>query len=841
MKAKGSKGAKGPKGSKSAKTPRKSATAIVPAPAKVVSRGRARKTAVVTKGKTVPDEAPAVMGSGASLVIVESPAKAKTIGKYLGRAYRVKATVGHVRDLPQKKLGIDIDSGFVPEYVTIVGKEKTLADLKTAAKDAREIFLATDPDREGEAIAWHVADQIKRRGGAPIRRVLFHEITKDAVQRAIESAGAIDEKKVEAQQARRVLDRLVGYKASPLLWKTVKTGLSAGRVQTVALRLIVEREREIRAFTAVEYWSIEAQLEKGGQQFTARLHHLDGKKPEIPNEQTAKDIVDAVTAIAKRELKQSAVRSPQSAVGLFPVSDVKRRERRKNPAAPFTTSTLQQEAAKKLGFGSKRTMRVAQDLYEGIELGDETVGLITYMRTDSTRVSPTSAGQARDHLRVLFGKEFLADSPRLYGNAKQANTQDAHEAVRPTDPTRHPEHIRRYLDADQFKLYQLIWQRFMASQMAPAVFDTTTVEYDLQSTESAVGSARSFHFRSTGSVIKFQGYLALYREAHEEGEGRALEDEQPLPVIEKGERIPVREIVPNQHFTEPPPRYSEASLVKELERLGIGRPSTYASIISTLTEKQYARLEQRRFFPSELGEKVERVMVKQFPDIFNVKFTSEMEEELDKVEEGRLGWQRVLEEFWTPFESALKTADPQKMIADAHDLGDLANERCPEDGGRLIARSGRFGPFIACENYPECKHTRRLATDKKPDEPTNEICRECGAPMLIKHGRYGRFMACSRYPECKHTRPIPLGVKCPKDGGDLTERRSRRGKIFFGCANYPNCDFVSWNRPVAERCPECGFEGAEAKSTKARGEFRKCLKCGNEWDVVAREEEAVAV
>ncbi|MGQ0714188.1 MAG: type I DNA topoisomerase [Gemmatimonadaceae bacterium] len=820
---------------------------MTPAP-KVARRPARKATAKTAVSKVATVEAPATMGTGASLVIVESPAKAKTIGKYLGRAYRVKATVGHVRDLPQKKLGIDIESGFVPEYVTIAGKEKTLADLKTAAKDARAIFLATDPDREGEAIAWHVAEQIRRRGGAPIRRVLFHEITKDAVQRAIESAGAIDEKKVEAQQARRVLDRLVGYKASPLLWKTVKTGLSAGRVQTVALRLLVEREREIRAFTAVEYWSIEAQLEKEGQQFTARLHHVDGKKPEIPNEETAKGIVDAVRSIAKRELTQSAgapgaARNPQSAVGLFPVSDVKRRERRKNPAPPFTTSTVQQEAAKKLGFGSKRTMRVAQDLYEGIELGDETVGLITYMRTDSTRVAQSAALQARDHLRVLFGAEFLADSPRFYGNAKQANTQDAHEAVRPTDPTRHPEHIRRYLDADQFKLYQLIWQRFMASQMAPAVFDTTTVEYNLEGkgTPSAIGNPQSFHFRSTGSVIKFSGYLALYREAHEEGDSRALEDEQPLPVLEKGEQVPVREIVPSQHFTEPPPRFSEASLVKELERLGIGRPSTYAQIISTLTDKQYARLEQRRFFPTELGEKVERVMVKQFPDIFNVKFTSEMEQELDKVEDGSLGWQRVLDEFWQPFSSALKTADPQKMIADAHDLGDLANERCPEDGGRLTARSGRFGPFIACENYPECRYTRRLATDKKPDEQTDEVCRECGAPMLIKHGRYGRFMACSRYPECKHTRPVPLGVKCPKDGGDLTERRSRRGKIFFGCANYPACDFVSWNRPVAERCPECGFEGAEAKSTKARGQFRKCLKCGNEWDVEAREEEAVAV
>src|SRR5687767_4047045 len=577
-KTKAPKGAKA-KASKVAKTARKATKAIVPAPTKVVPRRSARKTSAVAKPPAV-DDTPSVMGSGASLVIVESPAKAKTIGKYLGRAYRVKATVGHVRDLPQKKLGIDIASGFLPEYVTIVGKEKTLADLKTAAKDAREIFLATDPDREGEAIAWHVAGQIRRRGGAPIRRVLFHEITKDAIQRAIASAGAIDEKKVEAQQARRVLDRLVGYKASPLLWKTVKTGLSAGRVQTVALRLIVEREREIRAFKAVEYWSIEAQLEKEGQQFTARLHHLDGKKPEIPNEQTAKGIVDAVTAIAKRELGKVPARSSQLAVGVFPVSDVKRRERRKNPAAPFTTSTLQQEAAKKLGFGSKRTMRLAQDLYEGVDIGAEGAqGLITYMRTDSTRVSETAADQARDYLRTLFGKEFLADGRQLYMGAKARNTQDAHEAVRPTDPTRRPDTLKPYLSPDQLKLYDLIWKRFMASQMAPAVFDTTTVDFDLG----------AYMFRSTGSIIKFQGFLALYKEAREEGDSKPLEDEQALPVLEAGERVPVREITPAQHFTEPPPRYSEASLVKELERKGIGRPSTYASIISTLVDRQIGR------------------------------------------------------------------------------------------------------------------------------------------------------------------------------------------------------------------------------------------------------------
>src|SRR5688500_894102 len=458
---------------------------------------KSRKSKIV-----VDDDAPFEPGS-TTLVVVESPAKAKTIGKYLGRGYRVRATIGHLRDLPEKKIGIDIENGFEPEYVTIPGKEKTLADLKSAARESREILLATDPDREGEAIAWHVASQVRRKNGAPIKRVLFHEITKDAVQGAIARAGDIDENKVNAQQARRVLDRLVGYKASPVLWKTVKKGISAGRVQTVALRLIVERERDIKAFNAVEYWSVEAQLRKGEQDFTAKLHHVDGNKPHIPDEATAKKILGDL-----EKWKQ------------FPVSDVKRRERRKNPSAPFTTSTLQQEAAKKLGFGSKRTMRVAQDLYEGIELGEETVGLITYMRTDSTRVAPSAALQERDHLRVLFGAEFLADSPRFYGNAKQANTQDAHEAVRPTDPTRHPEHIRRYLDADQFKLYQLIWQRFMASQMAPAVFDTTTVEYHLEDgTRAAIRNPQSFHFRSTGSVIKFQGYLALYREAHEEGEG----------------------------------------------------------------------------------------------------------------------------------------------------------------------------------------------------------------------------------------------------------------------------------------------------------------------------------
>ena len=822
---------------------RKKSSAGKRAGRKTAKKSAARSGSAVKRsrnGATAVAEDDADDGASAgstSLVIVESPAKARTIGKYLGRGYRVRATVGHIRDLPTKKLGIDVDNGFEPEYVTIPGKEKTLADLKDAARTSREIFLATDPDREGEAIAWHVAEQIKRRNGAPIRRVLFHEITKDAIRRAIADAGAIDSKKVEAQQARRVLDRLVGYKASPLLWKTVKKGLSAGRVQTVALRLIVEREREIRAFKPVEYWSIAAELEKDRQKFTAKLHSVDGKKTEIPNEQTATRIVDDVREIARRNLTQHEARSTKQSLGVFPVTEVKRRERRKNPSAPFTTSTLQQEAAKKLGFGSKRTMRVAQSLYEGVEVGEEGgVGLITYMRTDSTRIAESAADQARDYLRGLFGTEFLAKGPQLYADGKKAkNTQDAHEAIRPTDPSRRPDHIKKYLNADQFRLYQLIWQRFMASQMAPAVFDTTTVDFDLATADGK----RRYLFRATGSVIKFQGFLALYKEAREEGEGRALEDEQALPVVEKGENVPVRQLLPAQHFTEPPPRFSEASLVKELERLGIGRPSTYAQIISVLVDRHYVQLEQRRFTPTKLGETVEKVMVKQFPEIFNVGFTSTMETELDKIEEGELPWQRVLGDFYTPFEASLERVDLETLVGEAFDLSELEKERCPQCGGRLVGKAGFFGPYVACENHPKtCKFTRKLGVDRKPAIPTDEKCHECGAMMVIRHSRSGQFLGCSTFPKCRGTRPMPTGVKCPKDGGDIAERRSKkRGKKFYGCSNYPKCDFVVWDKPVPETCPECGYVGAEAKSNKTRGQYRKCISCGNEWEVESPPEE----
>jgi len=785
------------------KTATRSATA-----AKLASRKPAARKPAVRKSAAVDviDAEAEAHAAGKALVIVESPAKAKTIGRYLGSGYAVKATVGHVRDLPERTLGIDVEHGFEPEYVTIPGKEKTLAELKSAARNARSVFIATDPDREGEAIAWHVKGQVARKNGPPIRRVLFHEITKEAVIRAIDAAGDIDQKKVDAQQARRVLDRLVGYKASPLLWKTVKKGLSAGRVQTVALRMLVEREREIRAFLPMEYWTIAATLVHDGQAFTAKLHHVDGKKPEIHDEAAAQAIV--------RDLAGRAS---------FDVTDIKRRERRKNPAAPFTTSTLQQEAAKKLGFGSKRTMRLAQNLYEGIELGkaEGAVGMITYMRTDSSRVAESAALAAREFLREHYSDAFLAATPQVYGAAE--NAQDAHEGIRPTDPSRTPETVAKHVTPDQLKLYTLIWQRFMASQMAPAVFDTTTVDFDLG----------RYLFRATGSVIKFKGFLSLYKESREAGEGKALEDEQALPAIEPGEHAPVREITPSQHFTEPPPRYSEASLVKELERLGIGRPSTYASIISTLTDRHYAELEQRRFFPTSLGESVEKVMVRQFPAVFNVGFTSEMENELDKVEEGNLEWHRVLAEFYGPFERALNDVNVEALIREAHDLGALDQERCPQCGGKLLPKGGFFGPFVACEHHPKtCKYTRPLKGERVPPVMTEYPCPLCTKPMVIRRGRSGEFLGCSTFPKCRGTRSMPTGVKCPKDGGDIAARRSKkRGKAFYGCENYPSCDFVCWDKPVLEKCPECGFEGAEAKSNKTRGHYRKCLKCTNEWGV----------
>lgn len=768
---------------------------------------RGRRAAAPAVEAEPPESGTEIAGNGgASLVIVESPTKAKTIGKYLGRGFTVKATVGHIRDLPPRKLGVDVENGFTPEYVTIKEKAKTLAEIKKAAKGAERVLIATDPDREGEAIAWHVASQLGN--GGKVRRVLFHEITKDAVSHAIANPLEIDQKKVDAQQARRILDRLVGYKASPLLWKSIKSGLSAGRVQTVALRLICEREDEIRRFLPQEYWTIEADLEKDGQAFQARLHKLDGHKPEIKDEASARAIVTEAERLS------------------FVVSEVTRKERRRNPPAPFITSTLQQEAAKQLGFSAKRTMRAAQQLYEGIEVGAEgPVGLITYMRTDSVRVADSAIVQAREFIATQYDKRYLPDTPNVHAGKKgPSRVQDAHEAIRPTEVVRRPEGLKRHLESDQFKLYQLIWRRFVASQMTPELYELTTVDFDLG----------RYLFRSTGSVVLFDGYRVLFREGHEPEEAKSGDDFGPIPVMAKGDRPTLHQVIPSQHFTEPPPRFSQASLVKALEEKGIGRPSTYATIIGTLQSRWYATTKERRFSPTPLGEKVWKVMRICFPEVFEVGFTAQMESELDKVEEGELPWQSVLGDFWGPFNLALGNVDIPAILHDVHDLSKLPEERCPTCGSPLEVRSGRFGPFIACARYPECRFTKPIGRDKIPDKPSDEICKECSAPMVIKTGRFGEFLACTKFPKCKHTRPVPLGIVCPKCGeGDIAERRTRKGRNFFGCTRYPDCDFSVWNRPFAVPCPSCGYVGMEEKQSKTMGASRKCLKCGHEVMVEA--------
>jgi DNA topoisomerase I len=790
---------------RSVKTAKPKAKAAAPKATAEALKARPRKGKPEARGKR----------QGSALVIVESPTKAKTIGKYLGSGYDVRATVGHVRDLPTRELGVDVDKGFEPKYVTIKGKTKTLSELKKASKTASTIYLATDPDREGEAIAWHVAEHLQ--AAVPTHRILFHEITREAIQEALRAPGEIDDRKVNAQQARRILDRLVGYKASPILWRAIKTGLSAGRVQTVALRLIVEREREIRAFKPQEYWSIEALCAKDNQTFEAALAKIGGHKPQLHSAAEAQAVVDAV-----RQLP-------------FIVSKVEKRHRRKNPAAPFTTSTLQQEAAKKLGFSSRRTMRAAQDLYEGKDVGEDgPAGLITYMRTDSPEVSQTAIAAVRGFIAKSYAKPYLPESPNVYSPKKNARVQGAHEAIRPTDVNRRPEQVQAYLEPDQFRLYQLIWQRFVASQMTPAVYDMTIVDFELG----------QYLFRATGSVLVFDGYHTLYMEGREKEEGKTMDDLPPIPPLAVGGRVEVREITPSQHFTEPPPRFSEASLVKELERLGIGRPSTYSAIISTLSAREYVRVEQRRFFPTELGELVEKIMIGRFPDIFNVEFTSEMEDELDRIEEGELGWQRVLKDFYGPFTKALDAVDLNALVADAHGLSpeDLAKERCPKCGSNIELKTGRFGPYLACVKYKDtCDYVKSLRKGKAPDRPTDQKCQLCGSPMVIKTGRFGEFLACTTYPKCKGTRAVPLGMKCPKClEGDLAERRTKRGKSFWGCVRYPACDFSTWNRPVPDACPQCGWVGMEKKVSKADGETRTCLKCGHKLVLAEPEEVALA-
>ncbi|NNF37608.1 MAG: type I DNA topoisomerase [Gemmatimonadetes bacterium] len=668
------------------------------------------------------------------LVIVESPAKARTIGRYLGDGYEVAASVGHVMDLPRKELGVDVERGFEPTYEIIRGKGKVITGLKQKARKARRIILATDPDREGEAIAGHVAEQLGyRRDPDRFQRVQFREVTKSAVKAALERPGALDIPKIEAQQARRILDRLVGYRVSPFLWKPIRPGLSAGRVQTVALRLICEREDEVRAFEATEYWSITAHLRARDQAFEAKLHKIDGRSFQLGNADQAGEAVADIEGVP------------------FDVTDVKRRERRKNPAAPFTTSTLQQEAAKRLRFSARRTMSTAQRLYEGVEVGGRgAVGLITYMRTDSTRVSATAVAAARAFVEDSFGRDYLPASPRMWGGKKQKGAQEAHEAIRPTDVAITPAEAARALKSDAARLYELIWLRFVASQMAPAVYDTTTVDFAL------VGaSGREYRYRATGSVVKFAGFTRLYLEATEEGDHRRLDDLDPLPPLARGDGTELERIDPRQHFTQPPPRFSEASLVKQLEALGIGRPSTYAAIISTLVDRDYVVLEKRRFTPTDLGEVVAKLLVKVFPDIFDVAFTSRMEGELDRVEGGETGWRELLGDFYPRLERRLESGDAVSEEV-LKEIFEAEGEVCETCGAPMVVKFNKRGSFLGCSNYPECSHTRSL--EGAIDEVVGQDPAD-GRDVRVKVGPYGPYVERAAAPGEKK----PHRVSLPKD------------------------------------------------------------------------------
>jgi DNA topoisomerase-1 len=717
-----------------------------------------------------------------SLIIVESPAKAKTIKKYLGAEFAVKASVGHVKDLPERRLGIDIANNFTPEYVTIKGKNKILQELRTEAKRAERVFLAPDPDREGEAIAWHIASELHHTPPDHIYRILLHEITPNGIHEALRQPGRIDECKVSAQQARRLLDRLVGYKISPLLWKKVQRGLSAGRVQSVALRIICEREATITAFEPQEYWTIDADMAVAEPPpFRARLHTIKGKKARVGTATEAQQIVAVLQGAA------------------YKVVEIKKTTRRRHPAPPFTTSTLQQEAARKLRFSAQRTMRVAQQLYEGLALGEAgEVGLITYMRTDSTRVADAAVQEVRQYVQEHYGKDYVAAQPRKY--RKQKAAQDAHEAVRPTSVLRTPASVRPYVTAEQLSLYTLIWNRFVASQMSSAVLDHTTVDTE----------ARQHVFRSTGAVMRFPGFTTLYEESTTESLGSDAESggENPtLPPLVVGQEVQVTTLTPNQHFTQPPPRFSEASLVNELEKLGIGRPSTYASILGTLRDRQYIQDQERRLVPTELGQTINALLVENFPDILDVQFTAQLEDKLDKIEEGTYAWVETLQNFYKPFAADLQQA-AQKMRDVKKEVEETA-EICDKCQKPMVIRWGRFGRFLACSGFPACKNTRELSghdTSSQPSPATTEIaCEKCGRPMALKRSRYGEFLACTGYPECKSTRPVAPAMDCPVPDcpGQIVQRKTRRGRTFYGCTHYPRCTFSAWQRPVPKMCPDC--------------------------------------
>ncbi|MFA9558096.1 type I DNA topoisomerase [Evansella sp. AB-rgal1] len=679
------------------------------------------------------------------LVIVESPAKAKTIGKYLGKKYAVKASMGHVIDLPKSQMGVDVEEGFSPKYITIRGKGPILKELKAAAKKAKRIYLAADPDREGEAIAWHLAHSLNIDETSECR-VVFNEITQQAIKDSFKRPRTIDMNLVDAQQARRVLDRLVGYNISPLLWKKVKKGLSAGRVQSVAVKMIIDREKEIKQFDPVEYWSIDAKFTKDGQEFEAKFVSIDGEKIELSSE-------DDVNRVLK-------VLSGKS----FTIESVKKRERRRNPVVPFTTSSLQQEAARKLNFRAKKTMMLAQQLYEGIDLGKEgTVGLITYMRTDSTRLSETAKAEAKDYIESNFGKEYINQED--VKTKQSSNSQDAHEAIRPTSVALDPKSVKSFLSRDQLRLYKLIWERMVASQMAPAILDTMSV--DLVN--------NGVMFRATGSKLKFQGFMKVYIEGNDDGK---KEEDRLLPEMNEGEKAKADNIDPNQHFTQPPPRYSEARLVKTMEELGIGRPSTYAPTLDTIQRRGYVALEEKRFVPTELGEIVLELIEEFFPEILNVDFTAKMENDLDSIEDGKEQWVHVIDHFYHDFEKRLKKAEEEMKEVEIK------------------------------------------------DEPAGEDCEKCGHEMVYKMGRFGKFMACSNFPDCRNTKAIvkEVGVKCPQcHEGNVVERKSKKRRIFYGCDRYPECEFISWDKPIARKCPKCDHMLVEKKTKK--GVNVQCVHC----------------
>jgi DNA topoisomerase-1 len=785
-----------------------------------------------------------------SLVIVESPTKAKTIGKYLGKQFVVKASLGHVKDLPKKNLSVDVDHNFEPHYEVIEGKKKLIAELKAAAKGMDSVYLAADPDREGEAICFHLQEELNgSKKGPKFYRVMFNEITANAIKKAFEKPGSVNLHLVDAQQARRVLDRLVGYKISPLLWDKVRRGLSAGRVQTVALRLIVDREREIRAFIKREYWTIDVQLNaKKPPVLTARFTKKNDEAFELPDETTTKSLLDQLDG-AK-----------------YLVHSVSTKEKKRNPVPPFITSTLQQEASRKLRFSVKRTMMLAQRLYEGVELGTEgSVGLITYMRTDSTRVSQDALDEVRSLVKDRYGAPFVPESPNVYKSKKDA--QDAHEAIRPSSSKRTPDDLAPYLQEDEMKLYRLIWMRFVASQMTPAVFDQTTIDVAAKGKDAA-----TYMFRATGSVPKFKGFLEVYEEGKDQKDSDDEELKNRLPLVAQGEELRFKSIEPEQHFTEPPPRFNEATLVKELESDGVGRPSTYASILSTIQEREYVKKEGGKFVPTELGMVVTDLLLENFKNLFDITYTARMEVELDEIEDGKMDWREAMSEFYERFQKDLEHAE--RHMTDIKRMEEPTGELCEKCGKPMVIKWGKFGKFIACTGYPECSNTRELppdpasaeglteqdaeeycencgrvmvlkkgrfgqfyacsgypdckttkqigGTQKKSDVPLDEKCPQCGSNLVLKNGRFGEFTACSTYPKCKYVKQKTIGVPCPNcSEGEVVERRSKKGKTFFGCNRYPDCDFVAWGKPIPEKCPDCGSSYLIEKWLKA-GPVAQC-------------------